>query len=257
MIFPLYNEEVHVLGRPGIRTLGDLQGRRVAVGEERSGTYLTATFLLTAANVWPGEEIQIGTDEALRALREGRIDAMFYVAGQPARIFAEDVTAEDKLGFVAIADPAVLDLYPRSLIRADAYPWMKADVPTVAVRAVLMTYDFSKANAYHREACQAVGKVARIVHDNIDWLRQPGNGHPKWQQVDLNAELVNWDRSACAVEGLTGPQGYALGSGAVAVRGGEGVDCDAESNAIRRKLCLVKEQMRRMEPGPSAAVMAR
>jgi uncharacterized protein len=160
---------------------------------------------------------------------------MFYVAGQPARIFAEDVTAEDKLGFVAIADPAVLDLYPRSLIRADAYPWMGADVPTVAVRAVLMTYDFSKANAYHREACQAVGKVARIVHDNIDRLRQPGNGHPKWQQVDLDAELVNWERSKCAEEGLKGPDSYVLAP--------EKVDCDTEGNAIRRRLCLVKQQM--------------
>ncbi len=257
MIFPLYDEEVHILARPGIEGLAGLQGKRVAVGQEGSGTYLTATFLLAAADVWPGEELQIGTDEALRALREGRVDAMFYVAGQPARIFAEDVAAQDGLRFVPITEPAVLDLYPRSTIRADAYPWLERDVPTVAVRAVLMTYDFSKGTPYQREACQAVAKVARIVHDNVDWLRRPGNGHPKWQQVDLDAELVNWDRSGCAEEGLTGPESYALDA-ATAV-GGTEEDCDAEANAIRRKLCLVKQQMRRMQepPSPSAAVVGK
>ena len=93
-----------------------------------------------------------------------------------------------------------------------------------------------------------MAKVARIIHDNLEWLRQPGNGHPKWQQVDLDAELVNWERSPCAEEGLRGDQSYALVP--------DEVTCDDEANPIRRKLCLVKQQMRNAQrPGPSAAVM--
>jgi uncharacterized protein len=247
LVFPLYDEEVHILARPGIATLADLQGRRVAVGERDSGTFLTASFLLAAADVWPGAELPIGRDEALRALRDGQIDAMFYVAGQPARLFAEGVTAADNLNFVAITEPAALELYESATIRAASYPWQTEDVPTVAVRAVLMAYDFTNVNAYQREACDAVAKVARIVHDNVDWLRRPGHGHPKWQQVDLDADVINWERSACAEAGLNGPESYALVP--------DEVNCDTESNAIRRKLCLVREQMRHMQPGPTAAVM--
>ena len=71
-------------------------------------------------------------------------------------------------------------------------------MPTVAVRAVLMTYDFAKPTRYQREACAVVGKVARMVASNLDWLRGAGRGHPKWQEVDLDARVVSWERSACA-----------------------------------------------------------
>src|SRR5687768_13209736 len=40
MVFPLYNEEVHILGR-NIAGFDDLADKRVAVGREGSGTYLT------------------------------------------------------------------------------------------------------------------------------------------------------------------------------------------------------------------------
>src|SRR5262245_36097138 len=45
MVFPLYNEEVHILARRGITDFDDLAERRVAVGREGSGTYLTARLL--------------------------------------------------------------------------------------------------------------------------------------------------------------------------------------------------------------------
>ena len=46
VVFPLYEEEVHVLARPGIATFADLAGKRVAVGDPDSGTLVTATLLL-------------------------------------------------------------------------------------------------------------------------------------------------------------------------------------------------------------------
>ena len=40
LVFPLYDEEVHVLGRRGIGDFDHLAGARVAIGPEGSGTYL-------------------------------------------------------------------------------------------------------------------------------------------------------------------------------------------------------------------------
>src|SRR5712664_743792 len=51
MVFPLYNEEVHVLGRKGIRDFDDLTGKRVAIGRDGSGTYLTARLLFKLSEV--------------------------------------------------------------------------------------------------------------------------------------------------------------------------------------------------------------
>jgi TRAP transporter TAXI family solute receptor len=54
MIFPLYNEEVHLIGRRGLRSFDDLAGKRVAIGKEGSGTYLTARLLFEVSDVRTG-----------------------------------------------------------------------------------------------------------------------------------------------------------------------------------------------------------
>src|SRR5262245_62025545 len=55
MVFPLYNEEVHVLARSNITSFDELADRRVAIGREGSGTYLTARLLFSVAEVKPRE----------------------------------------------------------------------------------------------------------------------------------------------------------------------------------------------------------
>ena len=44
LVFPLYNEEIHILGRKGIVDFDDLADRRVAIGREGSGTYLRPAY---------------------------------------------------------------------------------------------------------------------------------------------------------------------------------------------------------------------
>ena len=89
MVFPLYNEEIHLLGRNGIADFDDLADRRVAIGREGSGTYLTARLLFKVSEVQPKEMVPIDTDQALAELKAGRIDAMFYVAGYPVKLLTE------------------------------------------------------------------------------------------------------------------------------------------------------------------------
>lgn len=189
MVFPLYNEEIHLLGRGDISEFDDLAGRRVAIGQDGSGTYLTAKLLFEVSEVAPAEMVNIGTDEALAELKAGRIDAMFYVAGFPVKLFREGVAAADELALVPILNKNILEFYPAAEIPAGTYEWQPAAVKTAAVKAVLISYDFRRAN------CEYVGRVARIVADSLDWLRQ--NGHPKWQAVDIDYPLKGWEQYDC------------------------------------------------------------
>jgi len=189
MVFPLYNEEIHLLAQPDITDFDDLAGRTVAVGEEGSGTYLTARILLEVADVKPKDIVPIGTDEALAQLKQGRIDAMFYVAGIPVKLFAEAVKADDKLALVPITNKSIQDFYPAVQIPAKTYGWQDQAINTVAVKAVLVAYDFRGIT------CDHVGKLAKSLHDNLEWLRT--NGHPKWKSVDLNAPVKGWEQYDC------------------------------------------------------------
>jgi TRAP transporter TAXI family solute receptor len=189
LVFPLYNEEVHLVGRNDIAGFGDLTGRKVAIGEEGSGTYLTAKLLFEISEVAPAEMLTIGTEEALAQLKAGRIDAMFYVAGFPVKLFKENVTSQDGLSLIPIMDKSVTEFYPSAKIPPNTYAFQTEEVATIAVKAVLISYDFRTTH------CDNVGNFAKIVYENLDWLKK--NGHPKWNQVDLNYALKGWEQYDC------------------------------------------------------------
>src|SRR5438874_3626389 len=128
MVFPLYNEEIHLVGRKGITDFDDLTGRKVAVGREGSGTYLTSRLLFKLSEVVPAEMVYIDTSEALAELKAGRVDAMFYVAGYPVKLLKDDITDKDGLVLVPITNKSILEFYPQAEVPAGVYPWQSTAV---------------------------------------------------------------------------------------------------------------------------------
>jgi TRAP transporter TAXI family solute receptor len=188
MVFPLYNEEIHVLGR-NIADFDGLADKRVAIGREGSGTYLTARLLFKVAEVQPREMVMIDTDEALSELKAGRIDAMFYVAGAPVKLFTESVTAADNLALVPITNKSIVEFYPAVEVPANTYRWQTKAVSTAAVKSVLVSFDFRRLD------CDNVGRFAQILASNMSWLVQ--NGHTKWKSVQLDYPLKGWEQYDC------------------------------------------------------------
>jgi uncharacterized protein len=212
MVFPLYNEEVHLLGRREITSFDALADRRVAIGREGSGTYLTARLLFSVSDITPREMVPIDTDEALAELRAGRIDAMFFVAGYPVRLLTEGVSEADGLALIPITNKSITEFYPRAEIPANTYPWQAAAVDTVAVKAVLISFDFRKLD------CENIGKFAKTIADNMSWLVK--NGHPKWKSVDLVYPLRGWEQYDCVRKylgkaGTVAPRGASAGGNPV------------------------------------------
>ena len=189
MVFPLYNEEIHLVGRKGITDFDDLAGRKVAVGREGSGTYLTSRLLFKLSEVAPAEMVYIDTGEALAELKAGRVDAMFYVAGLPVKLLKDDITDKDNLVLVPITNKSILEFYPQAEVPAGVYSWQPTAVVTAAVKAVLVSFDF------RRKDCDSVGRFGQILSTHLDGLQK--GGHPKWKVVDLNYPLRGWEQYDC------------------------------------------------------------
>jgi TRAP transporter TAXI family solute receptor len=189
MVFPLHNEDVHVLGRHGIADFDDLAGRRVAIGREGSGSFLTARLLFKLSGIRPSEVIPIDAGEALAQLKAGQIDAMVYVAGYPVRFLKDDVTASDGLALIPISSKSILEAYDAVEIPANVYEWQSTAVSTVAVKALLVTYDVRGRH------CDSVGLLAQQIAKGMSWLTK--NGHPRWKLVDLDAPLKGWEQYDC------------------------------------------------------------
>ena len=142
-IAALFEEHIHLvaLADSGINSVADLAGKRVSLDEPGSGTYVDANLILEAnglsADDLTAEALKGGA--ASEALRNGKIDAFFVVAGYPTGSLVELASAADiKLVPIAGAGANALTekygFFASSDIPAGTYEGVAATT-TVAVGA--------------------------------------------------------------------------------------------------------------------------
>lgn len=195
----LYNEEVHILAGRGTARLADLAGKKVNIDTVGSGTAITAATLFDALGV-SVEATNFDQPLALDKLRKGEIAAMVYVAGKPAGLF-HGIEPGSGLHFLSV--PLTADLLrvylPSSLTHID-YPAVVDEnrpADTVAVGAVMAVYNWERdSDRYRRTAAF----VSAFFDNFAEFLKPPR--HPKWQEVNLAADLPGWTRFPAAQEWL-------------------------------------------------------
>jgi uncharacterized protein len=137
---------------------------------------------------------------ALKKLRDGDVAAMAYVAAKPTPLF-DGIGADAKLHFLAVPMTSALaqSYVPAELTAAD-YPGLIASgkpVDTVAVGTALVAASLQPDSDRYR-------KVANFVDaffTEFPRLQQPPH-HPKWNEVNLAAELPGWKRFPPAADWL-------------------------------------------------------
>lgn len=206
LIFPFYNEEVHLFARKDIQRFADLQGKRLVVGEQGSGSWLTSLNLLQITGIKPKELVYLPPLKAVAAVLQGEADAMIYVAGKPVPLFTilskikenpDFAPLFGRVHFLPLNDPAMLREYRAAEITPADYPWIDQAAPTIAVKAVLMSFDFSsKQTPYYKQRCQQLTRLGQAVRAHLNDLKQ--NGHPKWKEVNLEENIGTWKLDACS-----------------------------------------------------------
>ncbi len=153
LITVLYDEVLHILisneAGGNIRSVYDLQGKRVALGTAGSGTRDLSQRVLSHFGVEVGEDLVISPSEAAAALADGSIDAAFLLSAIPSNLIA-DLARTDQISFLSLGDAAELgdeahalelvfpgmqkDIIPRSTY----VRWPREAVETVSVPAMLV-----------------------------------------------------------------------------------------------------------------------
>lgn len=234
--FPLYDEEVHILATKDIADFGGLDGKRVGIGNENSGTFLTSSLMLSLAGLEPSETRTLGPQEGLEALNAGEVDAFIYVAGAPAALYADGAIDPERFHLLPIKDDTLRSVYTPKTLPANTYDFQTEPLDLVAVKAVLMTFEYDmRGNAYHRAACEAVSDLSSLILTRIGDLKE--SGHPKWKDVDLSAIPPGWDIGACVNRGIA-PDYVANCTAPVPEAGMSPSESDANA-AYRRSICEV------------------
>ncbi len=170
-VLNLYLEEIHIIAKdPAIRSFAQLQGKKVAVGPEKSGSALTAEVLLAGFGVQV-DRVFGSPEEAVKKLGNGAIDALIFVAGAPVPAFQN---LDKSFHFVLLpADSGLEQIYPKTKIANSVYPWAD-EHDTYAVPSVIMT-----RNRTEKDFIATVQKLLLSILVNKAVL--DATGHPKWK----------------------------------------------------------------------------
>lgn len=195
----LYNEEVHLLARRDARSLRSLEGGAFSVGRAGSGAEMTSTLILQSLGV-AYRPYNMGAEEAVAALKDGLIDAAFFVIGKPSGPLAQ-IRPEDGLQLLPLALPSnTASPYFHAVLTAADYPGLipaGGAVNTIAVGAVLAVFNWREGSARR----QALARFVEALFEGLPILKS-GQFHPKWGQVDVRADVPGWRRFPPAADWL-------------------------------------------------------
>jgi TRAP-type uncharacterized transport system substrate-binding protein len=191
-IAKLFNEEVHLVARPTITSITQLNGLKVNLDARGSGTSYSMRDIFNALNI-EIEEVSMSQAEAFEKVKSGEIAATVLIGGKPVRSMTK-LGRADGLHFVPIPydQPLLADYLPATLTPAD-YPELipaGQSVETVAVGAVLIAYNWPKTNV---DRYRRVERFVDAFFSKADELMKPPR-HPKWREVNIAAILAGWPR---------------------------------------------------------------
>ena len=191
VVLPLYNEEIYFVVRADspLQYLHEIKNLKTNIGPLQSGTAMSASTIYRLMFNEPMQDRNVTTltnEEALLKLSTDKsIDVVVIVAGQPAKMLA-DMKPEAKqlvrllkVDYDNPASKAALQTYVPATIRSASYPnWLDQDVNGLAVKAYMVTYDYT-----YRQTIDHLTALARSLCQNFPVLQT--EGHPKWRDVKL------------------------------------------------------------------------
>lgn len=188
-IAALFPEHIHLVAAAdsGINSVADLKGKRVSLDEPGSGTYVDAKLILEAAGLSDSDidAEALKPDASSDALRNGKLDAFFFVGGYPTGAIVE-LAASTQIKLVPIDGASAEALtgkygfFSASDIPAGTYEGVDGDTATVAVGAQWLTS--AKADE------TLIYNITKALwNDNTRKLLD--NGHAKGKVITLETAL--------------------------------------------------------------------
>ena len=149
----LYPNRMHVVsieGR-GVTKMADLKGKRVSTGSPGSATEVMAFRVIEAAGLDKDSDMKrerLGVAESVNAIKDGKIDAFFWVGGLPTASVTDLAnTPGTKLKMIDHADVVAAmnkkygNLYVQDTIPKETYKGMEADNKQATVMNILVAHE--------------------------------------------------------------------------------------------------------------------
>ncbi|MBC5767934.1 TAXI family TRAP transporter solute-binding subunit [Ramlibacter albus] len=157
----LYPNRMHVVSveGKGINKFADLKGKRVSTGSPGSATEVMAFRLIEAAGMDKDKDMKrerLGVAESVNAIKDGKIDAFFWVGGLPTASVQDlastpgtKIRMIDHADLVAAMNKKYGNLYIEDTIPKSVYAGMTVDNKQATVMNILVAHEsMSEKTAY-------------------------------------------------------------------------------------------------------------
>ena len=149
----LYPNRMHVVsveGR-GVKNINDLKGKRVSTGSPGSATEVMAFRVIEAAGLDKDKDMKrerLGVAESVNAIKDGKIDAFFWVGGLPTAAVTDlantpgtKIVMVDHADTVAAMNKKYGNLYVQDVIPKATYKGMDVDNKQATVMNILVAHE--------------------------------------------------------------------------------------------------------------------
>ncbi|MEV0143705.1 MULTISPECIES: TAXI family TRAP transporter solute-binding subunit [unclassified Nonomuraea] len=147
----IYDNYAHVVVAPGVKAekVADLKGKRVSLGPPNSGTQVVARRMLEAVGLAPDTDVskqQLSINESVQAVKDGTIDAFFWVGGLPTAGVVDLATSRPDMRMLDTSDAlaGMRSKYGEEYVGLDidlSVYKLKGSIKTVGVANVLLVPD--------------------------------------------------------------------------------------------------------------------
>ena len=192
VLFPNTMHVVTIEGK-GIEKIKDLRGKKVSTGSPGSGTEVMALRLLGAYGLDPNRDLireKMSVSESVRAMKDGKIDAFFWVGGLPtAAIVDLGITPGVKMKLVGAAEVIAKmretygPFYLTGVIPSKTYPGQTTEIPAAVVWNLLVCNETMKENLAYDIVKTLFDRRSELVAShreagNLSLEHQAGGGSP-------------------------------------------------------------------------------
>jgi uncharacterized protein len=199
-ITKLYHNELHIIAPTSIKSIFDLDGKRI-VAQTDVG-YYSARVIFSRLNIKATFDYKTDDARALQKIADGEADAYITSTGKVFGL-ARNLKNENRtLHLVSVPyDSRLADMYLPTTLSSEDYPNLLSPgetIDTLATSVLLVSFNWSE----NTERYNRVARFVDVFFSKIQEFMKPPR-HPKWKEASIAASIPGWQRFKAAEDWLS------------------------------------------------------
>src|SRR5262245_38325782 len=190
-IAKLYNNELHIIAPKSIKSIFDLQGKRIVAQTDVGYYSAKVIFSRLGMNV----TYDYWTDDArsIQKIIDGEADAYITSTGKVFGLARAIKNEDRKLHLVSIPyDKRLQDMYLPTTLSSEEYPNLLdpgETIETIATSVLLVSFNWPENSERYRRTA----KFIDAFFSRINEFHKPPR-HPKWVESSINIKVPVWQQ---------------------------------------------------------------